>query len=126
AAIDATVVIEPLSAVPDFPLRTAADVSAVIDRVGEPNIGMLADLYHLSVNGDDVQNVIRRHADSIAHVQLADAPGRVEPGRGSLPIGEYLHELVAVGYDGKFGLEYVPEATTNDSFQWWARLRNQA
>lgn len=125
AVIDATVVIEPLSAVADFPLRTAADVVAVIDRVGEPNVGLLADLYHLSVNGDDVHSVISRHADRIAHVQLADAPGRIEPGRGRLPIGDYLHELIAAGYGGRIGLEYVPEVATNASLQWWAGLRSR-
>ena len=55
-------------------------------RRAKPNIGLLADLYHLAVNGDDVDKVIADHTDRIAHVQIADAPGRNEPGTGALPL----------------------------------------
>lgn len=126
ACIGATVVIEPLSAVPDFPLRTATDVAAVIARVGEPNVGILADLYHLAVNGDDVIDVIHRHARSIGHVQLADAPGRVEPGRGTLPIAQFLRELDAVDYRGWIGMEYLPIGETGENLGWWHDLHDLA
>ena len=57
-----TVLVEPVSGAPRYPLLTAADVAAVIDRVsadgGPTNIGLLADLYHLAVNGDDVDKAI--------------------------------------------------------------------
>ncbi|MGQ4819591.1 hypothetical protein ACQ1ZK_21235, partial [Enterococcus faecium] len=72
-----------MSGAPDYPLLIAADAVAVLDRVaadtGVTNLGLLCDLYHLTVNGDDVDRVIDDHAERIAHVQIADAPGRHEP-----------------------------------------------
>ena len=116
--IGGTVLIEPVSGAPAYPLLTAADALAVIDRIGEPNVGLLADLYHLAVNGDDVDTVIAEHTDRIAHVQIADAPGRNEPGTGSLPLMQQLAALSAAGYQGWVGLEYKPSGASADSFGW--------
>jgi hydroxypyruvate isomerase len=87
--VTGTVLVEPVSGSPRYPLLTAADVAAVIGRVsangGPSNIGMLADLYHLAVNGDDVDKAIAAYTGrpgGIAHVQIADAPGRGAPGTG--------------------------------------------
>jgi hydroxypyruvate isomerase len=118
ARIGGTVLIEPVSGAPAYPLLTAADALAVIDRVGEPNVALLADLYHLAVNGDDVDKVIADHTDRIGHVQIADAPGRNEPGTGSLPLLAQLTDLRAAGYDGWVGLEYKPSGASGDSFGW--------
>jgi hydroxypyruvate isomerase len=118
ARIGGTVLVEPVSGAPAYPLLTAADALDVIDRAGEPNIALLADLYHLAVNGDDVDGVIADHADRIAHVQIADAPGRNEPGTGSLPLLSHLGDLRAAGYDGWVGLEYKPSGASADSFDW--------
>lgn len=127
ARIDATVLVEPVSGAERYPLRTAADVLAVIDRVraasGVQNLGLLADLYHLAVNGDDVDRVIAEHTDRIAHVQIADAPGRNEPGTGSLPLAAQLAALEANGYGGWVSLEYKPATSTNDSFGWLPQSR---
>ncbi|MFC0626225.1 hydroxypyruvate isomerase family protein [Kribbella deserti] len=125
ARIGATVLLEPVSGAERYPLRTAADALSVIDRVQAAcdvrNVGLLADLYHLAVNGDDVDQVIAVHADRIAHVQLADAPGRNEPGTGSLPLQAQLAALAARGYSGWIGLEYKPSTSTLDSFGWLPR-----
>jgi hydroxypyruvate isomerase len=118
ARIGGTVLVEPVSGAPAYPLLTAADALTVIDRAGEPNIALLADLYHLAVNGDDVDKVIADHTDRIAHVQIADAPGRNEPGTGSLPLLAQLADLRAAGYDGWVGLEYKPSGASADSFGW--------
>jgi hydroxypyruvate isomerase len=122
ARIGGTVLVEPVSGAPRYPLRTAADVLAVIDRVApaaEPGrLALLADLYHLAVNGDDVDTVIAEHTARIAHVQIADDPGRHEPGTGLLPLDRELAELQANGYSGWVGLEYRPSGTTADSFGW--------
>ena len=127
ARIDATVLVEPVSGAERYPLRTAADVLTVIDRVqtsyGVQNVGLLADLYHLAVNGDDVDRVIAQHTDRIAHVQIADAPGRNEPGTGTLPLESQLAALASHGYTGWVGLEYKPSTTTVDSFGWLPRER---
>lgn len=125
--IGGTVLVEPISGAPGYPLRTAADALAVIDQVeadaGVTNIALLADLYHLAVNGDDVDRVIADHADRIGHVQIADDPGRHEPGSGELPLERQLAALEAAGYVGWVGLEYTPATTTVDSFSWVPRAR---
>jgi hydroxypyruvate isomerase len=122
ATIGGTVLVEPVSGSDRYPLLTAADAVDVITRVeqdsGVTNVGLLADLYHLAVNGDDVDKVIEAHADRIAHVQIADAPGRNEPGTGTLPVVRQVEDLYAGGYDGWVGLEYKPSSTTDQSFDW--------
>jgi len=118
ARIGGTVLVEPVSGAPAYPLLTAADALAAIDRAAESNIALLADLYHLAVNGDNVDKVIADHTDRIAHVQIADAPGRNEPGTGSLPLLAQLADLRAAGYDGWVGLEYKPSGASADSFAW--------
>jgi hydroxypyruvate isomerase len=127
ARIGGTVLVEPVSGAPRYPLLRAADALGVIDRVrqehGVDNLGLLADLYHLAVNGDDVDKVVAEHTDRIAHVQIADDPGRNEPGTGTLPLDEQLAALEAGGYAGWVGLEYKPSAASVDSFEWLARER---
>lgn len=139
AAIGAVVLLEPVSGAPAYPLRTAADVLAVADRVersggidgidgsdGIDNVRLLADLYHLSVNGDDLDAVIAKDISRIGHVQIADSPGRHEPGTGTLELDRHLADLQAGGYTGYVALEYKPATTTEDSFGWLPRDRRSA
>lgn len=120
--IGGTVLIEPVSGAERYPLLTAADALAVVDRAqragGGANLGLLADLYHLAVNGDDADKVVAEHTERIAHVQIADHPGRNEPGTGTLPLGRQLEDLEARGYSGHVGLEYKPSGSSADSFGW--------
>ncbi len=119
--IGAVVLLEPVSGAERYPLLTATDAVAVIDTVQQQsdvdNLRLLADLYHLTVNGDDVDKVLDRYADRIGHVQVADAPGRHEPGTGRIDFHRHLGDLQAAGYDGWVGLEYRP-STTPHSFAW--------
>ncbi len=119
-ALGGVVLIEPVSGVDRYPLKTAADAVAVVDRVrGQSGaIGLLLDIYHLTVNGDDVSTAITRYADRIAHVQIADAPGRNEPGTGKIPVDQHFAELATAGYDGWIALEYKPSGSTAESFDW--------
>ena len=129
AGIGATVLVEPVSGPKPYPLRTAADVLTVLDRVqarGVTNIGMLADLYHLAVNGDDVDDVIASHTDRISHVQIADSPGRGEPGSGTLDLDRQLGALEDRGYRGWVGLEYRPTTDTLTSLTWLPTDRRDA
>jgi hydroxypyruvate isomerase len=130
ARIGGTVLIEPVSGAPRYPLRTAADAVGVTDRVageaGVGNLGFLCDLYHLAVNGDDLDQVIAAYGDRVAHVQIADAPGRHEPGTGTLDLDRYLTMLAAAGYRGWVGLEYQPSGASADSFAWLPRERRGA
>jgi len=127
AGIGATVLVEPVSGAPRYPLRTAADVVAVLDRVeaasGAQGLRLLADLYHLAVNGDDLDAVVAEHGARVGHVQIADAPGRHEPGTGRLDLDRHLGALQAAGYTGWVGLEYVPATTTQDGLSWLPRER---
>lgn len=117
--IDGTVLIEPLSGAPRYPLRTAADALAIIDRLpGRTNLRLLADLYHLAVNGDDLDGLIAAHTARIGHVQIADAPGRHQPGTGTLPLSGYVEALYGRGYQGWVGLEYTPEGPSAETFTW--------
>jgi hydroxypyruvate isomerase len=118
ARIGARLVVEPLSGADRYPLKTAADVFAVIDKVGRDNVALLFDLYHLGVNGEDLDAVIEQHAARIGHVQIADVPGRHQPGTGNLDIMGYLAKLADAGYDGYVGLEYNPSGPTEESFGW--------
>lgn len=120
ARIGGTVLVEPVSGAPAYPLRTSADAVAVIDRVasehGSTNLGLLLDVYHLAANGADVEAEMSAYRDRIAHVQIADAPGRGAPGSGDLPIVRWIEELRAGGYAGPIGLEYKTDDA--DPFAW--------
>lgn len=118
AAIDGTVLLEPVSGAPAYPLKTAADVFAVLDQLAPANVGFLCDLYHLASNGDDLDKVIDVYGDKIAHVQVADVPGRHEPGTGTLDLPRLLGRIAEAGYGGWIAAEYVPSTTTAESFGW--------
>ncbi len=122
AWIDGVVLVEPVSGAPRYPLLTAADVIRVIDRVQAQsdvqNVKFLCDLYHLDANGDNVAAAIENYADRVGHVQIADSPGRGEPGTGRLDIDGHLAALAARGYRGYVALEYKPTVGTRDSLAW--------
>lgn len=122
APIGGTVLIEPVSGADRYPLRTAADAVDVIERVeiatGARNLALLADFYHLAVNGDDVAAVIEEHASSFGHIQIADAPGRGAPGTGGLPLAQWIDRSRELGYTGWIGLEY--KAPIETAFDWAA------
>ncbi|WP_280691552.1 MULTISPECIES: TIM barrel protein [unclassified Kitasatospora] len=127
-SIGAILLIEALNRndAPDYPLHTAEAAVEVVDRVnaatGLGNAKFLCDLYHLSVNGEDLNAVIDAHADKIGHVQIADNPGRNEPGTGDLDLAALLDRLTAAGYTGPIGLEYKPAGGVSaDSFGWLPR-----
>ncbi|MFJ6657098.1 TIM barrel protein [Streptomyces sp. NPDC091377] len=105
---------------PRYPLVSAPAAVAVVDRVNEAtgldNARFLMDLYHLSMNGEDLPQVIAAYADRTGHVQIADNPGRGAPGTGTLPLADLLEQLGKAGYDGWVGLEY--KAGAADAFDW--------
>jgi hydroxypyruvate isomerase len=127
--IGATVLLEPVSGPKPYPLRTGEDVVRILDQVhatGAANVGFLCDLFHLTNNGDDLELVLDRYADRIAHVQIADHPGRGEPGTGSLDLDHYLTRIEGSGYSGYVALEYKPTRPTVDSLDWLPRERRSA
>lgn len=121
AKIDGTVLLEPLARGLNgaYPLTTADEVAQVITEVAAPagNVGLLFDLFHLGSNGADLIADAHKHADLIRHVQVADSPGRGEPGSGSLPIAAALDAL-PTDYDGVIACEYRPTTQTEHTLGW--------
>jgi hydroxypyruvate isomerase len=111
---------------PDYPLVTAAAAVEVVDQVnaatGLGNAKFLCDLYHLARNGEDPAAVIDAYADRIGHVQIADTPGRNEPGTAGLDFEDLFARLTAAGNRGRIGLEYRPAGGVSaESFDWLPR-----
>ena len=101
---------------------------ALLDRTGEaayvargvdsPRFGVLYDLYHSTVEGEDMAAELTNAGDLIKYVQIADAPGRGEPGTGRIDWSEALTVLRDSGYSGPIGLEYYPQTATEDSVRY--------
>jgi hydroxypyruvate isomerase len=126
AEVGGTILVEPISGPKPVPIRTASDAIEIVERVrlaGHSNVGMLCDLYHLASNGDDIYAAIAAYASEVAHVQIADAPGRGEPGTGTLPLDDYLVSLELAGYRGLVSLEYNPTVSTLESLAFLPRDR---
>jgi hydroxypyruvate isomerase len=121
AANEATILLEPVSGPKPYPLRTANDVISVLNRLPVDNAGFCCDLFHLANNGDDIGAALAAYASRIAHVQVADHPGRGEPGSGELDLDHYLDVIAASGYDGYVVCEYTPTTNTVDSLEWLRR-----
>jgi hydroxypyruvate isomerase len=102
----------------------AADFVRGVDR---DNVRLQYDAYHMQRMEGDITATIERHLDRIAHVQIADSPGRGEPGTGEINFPYVLRRLDELGYDGHVGLEYKPSAgDTTASLAWLPReLRGQ-
>ena len=123
-----TILIEPLSRGLNgaYPIETAEDaatlIAAVRERSGTENVALLFDTFHLANNDEDLAAVIREHHDLIGHVQLADTPGRGEPGSGSIDFAAVFAGLVEQGYRGGIACEYAPTVPTGDSLGWVAEF----
>ncbi|MFZ3567372.1 TIM barrel protein [Streptomyces sp. BH097] len=131
--VGAVLLIEALNAPesPKCPIVSAPKAIEIVDKVnaatGLGNAKFLMDLYHLSMNGEDLTAIIDAYTDKTAHVQIADNPGRGAPGTGSLPLAELLDQLKKAGYEGYVGLEYKPgDAPSAEAFDWLPREHRAA
>lgn len=111
---------------PLYPLVSAPAAVAIVDKVNEAtglgNARFLMDLYHLSMNDEELPSVIEQFAAKTGHVQIADNPGRGAPGTGTLPLEDLLDQLNKAGYDGWVGLEYKPgDRPSAEAFEWLPR-----
>ncbi len=122
AEIDGVVLIEPLAAGLNgrYPWQTGDDVVEFLrrDLADLDNVKLLFDVFHLGTNGVDLVSAAERLISSVGHVQLADSPGRGEPGSGRLPIQEALEALVRSGYRGLVAGEYNPTTATELTLSW--------
>jgi hydroxypyruvate isomerase len=104
--------LEPLNTRVDHPghfLDRTADGMSIVREVDHPGLRLLYDLYHSVVMDERPAEVLRDAMDLVGHVQIADVPGRHEPGSGTIAWADEIATLRRIGYRGRLGLEYVPE-----------------
>ncbi|HWU18596.1 MAG TPA: TIM barrel protein [Devosia sp.] len=107
--------LEPLNILVDhagYFLHSTTEGLDIVDAVNRPEIALLYDLYHSMVMGEVPQDVLAGRVDRIAHIHVADRPGRNQPGTGGLPLRESLDWLSSQGYGGYTGLEFKPTGET--------------
>lgn len=113
-------VLEPLNTrdTPGFLVATSDAGLAAIDAAGCENLQLQFDIYHAQVMEGDLAARLQRHLPRIGHVQLADNPGRHEPGTGEINFPFLLRRLDELGYEGWVGCEYRPSGRSEESFGW--------
>jgi hydroxypyruvate isomerase len=127
--IGATVLIEALSTMDIGPYLITSTPAAVafVESVDRPNVKLQYDVYHMQRMEGNLTSTIAEHVHRIGHIQIADAPGRNEPGTGEINFDHVLRTIDAVGYDGWVGLEYRPSSGSTDaSLAWLPRDRRTA
>ncbi|MEO3433658.1 hydroxypyruvate isomerase [Inquilinus sp. CAU 1745] len=112
--------IEPINDrdMPGFHLTRIAQASEIIDAVGSGNLLIQFDAYHVTAMGDDPVRTMEAHLPRIGHVQIADHPGRHEPGTGEIDFRQLFERLDRLGYRGWVGCEYNPAGVTEDGLGW--------
>jgi hydroxypyruvate isomerase len=111
AAHGVRVLVEPINTfdIPGYALSVPDQAARLMDAVGRENVAMQFDFYHVCRMGLDVLAQWRLHAARIGHVQIADVPGRAEPGTGDMDFGAIWSQLADSGYAGHVGCEYFPQ-----------------
>jgi hydroxypyruvate isomerase len=112
--------IEPINTydIPGFFLRTSAQALALMDEAREPNLYLQYDIYHMQIMEGNLANTIEKNLQRIAHLQVADVPGRHEPGTGEIRYDFLFQHLEKIGYTGWIGCEYKPLKTTDEGLAW--------
>jgi len=120
AAAGITLLIEMINPfdIPGFLINSPRAAFQVQDQVGSANLKVQYDVYHAQRTQGELANTIRSHLDRIGHIQIADNPGRHQPGTGEINYRFLLDLLDQIGYPGYVGLEYVPLGTTEESLGW--------
>jgi len=112
--------IEPINSydIPGFFLNYTAQAAAILDEVGSDNLFIQYDLYHAQRMEGELAATVQKYLPRIAHVQLADNPGRNEPGTGEMNYPFLFRHLDAIGYTGWIGCEYKPKTNTVAGLGW--------
>jgi hydroxypyruvate isomerase len=119
-AVAVDLLIEPLNPF-DFPsylLRTMGQALRVVRAVDHPRVAIQYDIYHGQMTEGNLINTIRGYKDVIRHIQIADVPGRHQPGTGEIRFSAVFAALESLGYSGFVGLEYHPRGSTDESLAW--------
>ena len=107
--------LEPLNVTTDHVgnyLQTTRMAAEMTRLIGSPKLKVLYDAYHMQLNEGSLCDNIRRYADQLGHIHVADAPGRHEPGTGEINYAKVLSCLEESGYTGLIGFELIPETST--------------
>jgi hydroxypyruvate isomerase len=117
---DKTILIEAVNSFENGPylLRNTHESATFVRSTGVPNVRVQYDAYHMQRMEGNLLPTIAEHLDLIAHIQIADAPGRGEPGTGEIDYGYLLPKIDELGYTGWVGLEYKPTRATVDTLDW--------
>lgn len=112
--------IEPINHLdmPGFYLNTTTQYMELIPGLNRSNIYLQYDIYHAEREEEDHEMILREYFPQIGHVQVADNPGRNQPGTGVVNVKGLLDALDSKGYQGYVGLEYRPSGSTVDSLSW--------
>ena len=115
-------VIEPINFrdMPGFYLNYSAQALDIMAEIGADNLKLQYDIYHMQRMEGELANTIAANVAAIGHMQLADTPGRHEPGTGEINYTFLFGAIDAAGYDGWIGCEYVPAAGTEAGLGWFA------
>ena len=116
-----TLMIEPINTrvdVPGYVIDTTAVAVDCLREIARPNVKLQYDVYHMQIMEGDVARSIERLLPFIGHIQIADNPGRHEPGTGEIHFPWLLAHLDALGYEGWVGCEYLPSGDTLSSLGW--------
>lgn len=113
-------VVEPVNTydVPGFFLHSSQDTMALFDEVGSDNIKLQYDIYHMQRIEGELAATIERLLPRIGHMQIADNPGRHEPGTGEINYPFLFNFIDRIGYTGWIGCEYRPLSTTEAGLGW--------
>jgi hydroxypyruvate isomerase len=106
---------------PDYFLNTTGEALEIVARADQPNVGLQYDVYHAQMMEGNLINTITNDFLTIGHVQIADVPGRHEPGTGEINYPNVFSALDQLGYEGYIGLEYRPSGDTDASLGWLSR-----
>jgi hydroxypyruvate isomerase len=114
--------IEPINTrdIPGFFLTRTDQAVRLIDDVGSDNLFVQYDIYHMQIMEGDLARTIEANLPRIAHIQLADNPGRHEPGTGEINYPFLFSHLERIGYSGWIGCEYKPLTSTAAGLGWLA------
>ncbi len=120
-----TVVIEPINQrdFPGFHLATTGQAAAIIEAIGRDRLGLQFDIYHCQVTEGDITKRMEALMPLIAHMQIADVPGRNEPGTGEIAWPYVFRRIDELGYTGWIGCEYRPAGETVAGLAWRETLR---
>jgi len=117
---DFKLLVEPINTVdiPGYWLCKTNQALDIINEVNHPNLNLQYDIYHMQIMEGNVINTIKNNLKIIGHMQLADNPGRHEPGTGELNYPVIFEEINSMGYEGWIGCEYVPLENTVTGLNW--------